>query len=101
MNPEIDVLGAVLFGMGATATARRRFAKEDVRNVLGDADLLCDSVIRHAEAAADDAREKGRLIHELAEGVPNADAHLKALTEGPRPRRNAGRAPPLDGAPRP
>lgn len=95
INPEIDVLGAVLFGMGATATARRRFAKEDVRNVLGDADLLCDSVIRHAEAAADDAREKGRLIHELAEVVHNAEPYWKALKEGRRPERIAGSAPAL------
>lgn len=95
VNPNIDVLGAILFGMGTAATARRRFAAEDVRNVLGDATLLCDSVIRHAEAAADDAREKGRLIHELAEVVHNAEPYWKALKEGRRPERTAGSAPAL------
>lgn len=95
VNPEIDVLGAVLFGMGASATARRRFAAEDVRNVLGDSSLLFDSVIRHAEAAANDAREKGRLIHELAEVVHNAEPYWKALREGRRPERIAGSAPAL------
>lgn len=95
VNPELDVLGAVLFGMGASATARRRFAAEDVRNVLGDSSLLFDSVIRHAEAAADDAREKGKLVYELAEVVHSAEPYWKALREGRRPERIAGSAPAL------
>ncbi|GGO94384.1 hypothetical protein GCM10011584_35290 [Nocardioides phosphati] len=95
VNPDVDVLGAVLFGMGAAATARRRFAADDVKNVLGSEDLLFNSIIRHAEAAADDAREKGRLIHELAEVVHNAEPYWKALKEGRRPERIAGSAPAL------
>lgn len=95
VNPEIDVLGAVLFGMGASATVRRRFAAEDVRSVLGDSALLFESIIRHAEAAADDAREKGRLVFELAEVVHNEEPFWKALKEGRNTRRVAGSAPAL------
>lgn len=95
VNPEIDVLGAVLFGMGAAATVRRRFAADDVRNVLGDSALLFESIIRHAEAAADDAREKGRLVFELAEVVHNEEPFWKALKEGRNTRRVAGSAPAL------
>lgn len=95
VNPEIDVLGAVLFGMGSAATVRRRFAAEDVRTVLGDSALLCESIIRHAEAAADDAREKGKLVYELAEVVHNAEPYWKALKEGRSQTRIAGSAPAL------
>ena len=95
VNPEIDVLGAVLFGMGSAATVRRRFAAEDVRTVLGDSTLLFESIIRHAEAAADDAREKGKLVYELAEVVHNAEPYWKALKEGRSQSRIAGSAPAL------
>lgn len=95
VNPDLDVLGAVLFGIGASATARRRFAAEDVRNVLGDSSLLFDSIVRHAEASADDAREKGRLVHELAEVMHSAEPFYMALRDGRRPDRVAGSAPAL------
>lgn len=95
VNPDLDVLGAVLFGMGTAATVRRRFAMEDVRTVLGDDALVFRRIIRHAEAAADDSREKGKLIHELAEVVHNAEPYWKALREGRRPERVAGSAPAL------
>lgn len=95
VNPDIDVLGAVLFGMGTAASVRRRFAAEDVRNVLGDSELLFQSIIRHAEAAADDAREKGKLVYELAEVVHSAEPYWKALKEGRSPTRVAGSAPAL------
>lgn len=91
VNPTIDVLGAILFGMGSAATVRRRFAAEDVKNVLGgDSGLLFESIIRHAEAAAGDARDKGKLIHELAEVVHNAEPWYVALKAGRRPERPAG-----------
>ena len=90
VNPTIDVLGAILFGMGSAATVRRRFAADDVRSVLGDSALLFESIIRHAEAAAGDAREKGKLIHELAEVVHNAEPWYVALKAGRRPERPAG-----------
>ncbi|MFC6044860.1 ParA family protein [Nocardioides hankookensis] len=94
-NPDLEVLGAVLFGIGSSATVLRQHAADDVRNVLGDAAPLFESVIRHAQAVADDSREKGRLVYELAEVVHNAEPYWIALKEGRRPQRVPGTAPAL------
>lgn len=94
-NPDLEVLGAVLFGVGSSATVVRRNAAKDVRDVLGEAAPLFESVIRHAEAAAGEARERGRLVHELAEVVNAAEPFWAALKEGRRPERQPGTAPAL------
>lgn len=94
-NPDLEVLGAVLFAVGSSATVVRRNAIDDVRGVLGDAAPLFDSIIRQAEAAAGEAREKGRLVHELAAVVHDAEPYWKALKEGRRPERVPGTAPAL------
>lgn len=94
-NPDLEVLGAVLFDVGSSATVIRRNAVEDVTDSLGGAAPLFDSVIRHAEQVAVSSREKGRLVHELAEVVHNAEPYWKALRDGRRPERIAGSAPAL------
>lgn len=94
-NPDLEVLGALLFAVGSSATVVRRNAAKDVCDVLGSAAPLFDAVIRHAEAAADDSRDKGRLVHELAEVVADAEPYWKALKEGRRPQRLPGTAPAL------
>lgn len=94
-NPELEVLGAVLFGAGSTATVVRKHAADDIRGVLGDVAPLFETPIRHAEAAAGEARERGRLVHELAAVVDAAEPYWKALQEGRRPERQPGTAPAL------
>lgn len=95
LNPDIEVLGVVLFGVKTSASVRRRNASEDINNVLGGAAPLFDSVIRDASAVSDESRDKGRLVHELAEVVHNAEPYWIALKEGRRPERVPGSAPAL------
>lgn len=94
-NPRLEILGAVLFDTGTSATVVRRNAAEDVTTVLDGAAPLFDAVIRHSESAAVDARERGMLIHELAERVDRAEPYWKALQQGRTPERVPGSAPAL------
>lgn len=94
-NPDVEVLGAVLFDVESSATAIRRDAAEDIAAALGDAAPLFDSVIRHSTKAARQVRRKGLLVHELAEEAKNAEPYWKALKEGRRPNSIAGTAPSL------
>ncbi|MGH3372435.1 MAG: ParA family protein, partial [Nocardioidaceae bacterium] len=94
-NPDLEVLGAVLFDLGSSATVIRRNAAEDVNDALGGAAPLLEAVIRHAEQVAVQTREKGKLVHELAEVVHAAEPYWVALKEGRRPERVPGTAPAL------
>lgn len=94
-NYAVEVLGAVLFDVGTTATSIRRDAGADITAALGGVAPLFDSVIRHSQASALAARSKGVLIHELAETVDNAPPFWKALRDGVRPARVPGSAPAL------
>lgn len=94
-NPAIGVLGAVLFDSGTAATVVRRNAITDIEQALDGAATMFESVIRHSESAAVDAREQGILAHELAEKVDAAEPYWKALREGRVPTRVPGSAPAL------
>ncbi len=63
--------------------------------VLGDAAPLFSSVIRHSTSSSKAARDRGILVHELAEQVDNAEPYWIALKEGRRPERVPGTAPAL------
>ncbi len=65
VNPYLEVLGIVLFGVGASATRVRARAHDHIAEDLGGAVPILTSTIRHLEAAATDARERGQLAHEL------------------------------------
>ncbi|CAM3333893.1 MULTISPECIES: ParA family protein [Williamsia] len=94
-HPDIDVLGAVLFDVSTSAKAVRRNAIQDITDALGGAAPLFKSVIRHTETCAVQSREEGKLIHELAEQVEDAEPYWKALKEGRTPTRVPGSAPAL------
>lgn len=96
-NPDLAVLGAVLFGVTSTASVVRRNAIEDIEAALAGAAPLFGSVIRHAEATAVEARERGLLVHEVAERVTGAEPFWKALREGRTPARMPGSASALAG----
>ena len=95
INPAIGVLGAVLFDSGTSATVVRRNAITDIEQALDGAATMFESVIRHSESAAVDAREQGILAHELAEKADTAEPYWKALREGRTPTRVPGSAPAL------
>jgi chromosome partitioning protein len=72
-NPNLQLLGVVMFGVGRGATRVMRRAREAVEADLGDSSLMLDTTIRHVEAVAQDARRRGQLVHELEAAVLSAD----------------------------
>lgn len=73
-NPDLGLLGVVLFDVPANGTRIRARAAEAIAADLGGAELLFDTAIRTAKGAASDCRERGQLMHEM----------VQALNEGPR-----------------
>ena len=49
-NPELRLLGVVLFGVETGATALRRSLREELERELGDRGPVFESIIRHARA---------------------------------------------------
>lgn len=82
-NPDLALLGVVLFGVNRSARRILRQAREALEGDLGPAasDILT-ATIRHVEAAAVDARSRGQLVHELEQDVLAADPWWKRLRDG-------------------
>ncbi|MGR7028188.1 ParA family protein [Geodermatophilus sp. URMC 62] len=72
VNPWIELLGVVLFGVGSTATRVQNSVRADLGQDLDNPGIVFISTIRHAEAAAYDARKRGQLMHELERDVATA-----------------------------
>lgn len=68
-NPQLRLLGVVLFGVSASSKAIERDTRAVVASVLGAAAPVLGARIRHQAAAAVDARRQGLLIHELEDAV--------------------------------
>lgn len=66
LNPELGLLGAVMFDVPANATRIRREALEAMRATLGEDSTIFQTAIRTAPGAATEARERGQLMHEVA-----------------------------------
>lgn len=69
INPDLDLLGIVLFGVNRSAKRVSESAREAIRKDLGSGASIFDTSIRHAEAAAQESRERGLLAFELEEAV--------------------------------
>jgi cellulose biosynthesis protein BcsQ len=87
-NPDLELLGIVLFDMDTAATRIRREAEKSVAQLLGTtSDRLLGRAIRHS-AAAVDARGHGCLVHELAQIAEEEKPRLfEALRAGVRVSR--------------
>lgn len=94
---DIDVLGAVLFGVTSGASTVRKNAIDDISDALGGVAPVFETVIRHSEATATEARYDGKLVHEIADKVENAEPYYAALKAGRTPERLPGAAPRLAG----
>jgi chromosome partitioning protein len=94
-NPNVELLGALLYDVETTATVIRRNATEDITAVLGGAAPIFSNIVRHALSPVCESEEKGLLIHEVASRVDNAEPYWKALKEGRKPDRLPGSAPAL------
>jgi len=92
LNPSLDLLGVVLFGIETRAKRIRHEARSQVAAELGDPGLVFDSDIRHLLAPARDARARGQLAHEYEDSVLAAPRFYEA---GGREERFASSAPGL------
>lgn len=92
-NPEIELLGVVLFDVASSATRLKREIATQITQSLGGVAPLFDSTIRHSIAAMD-ARREGMLVFERAAQLEGAKPFWESLRQGKRPE-SAGSAPSL------
>ena len=88
VNPDLQLLGVVLFAVTGQARRVLRQAREALIVDLGGDSGVFSATIRHAETAAVDARARGQLAHELE----------RAAEAGPswwELRRNPGAGSPI------
>jgi cellulose biosynthesis protein BcsQ len=82
LNPDLAVLGVVLFGVNRSATRVESDARAAIATELGDVAPVFRSTIRHVEASAFDVRERGQLVHELEQAALNAPKWYERLRAG-------------------
>lgn len=98
VNPDLDLLGVVLFGVNRSAHRVIDSARAGIATDLGDDSPVLATSIRHVEAAAQETRERGLLVHELEEAVLSApkwwELRRSGSTshDGPRARSATGLA---------
>ncbi len=84
-NPDLELLGVVLFAVGLGSTSIREEVKTTLRRALGTIAPVFDAVIRHSERAAYDMRLAGELAHEYELGAEKAKRRrLGLLRQGSR-----------------
>jgi len=93
-NPNLELLGVILFGIESRAHRVRAEARDQVQRELGDAQLVFTAEIRHLMAPSRDARARGQLVHEYEVTVLAAP---KFYEPGGRTERLAASAPGLAG----
>lgn len=94
-NPDLELLGVVLFDIPIAATRVKREISDQITAALGGVAPLFDSSIRHSVAATQ-ARGRGLLVHEHAADLEGGEPFWRALREGRKPA-SAGSAPALAG----
>ena len=82
-NPDLEVLGVVVFGLEAGATALRAAVRAELADALGGIAPVFETVIRHSARAAFDTRRAGELAHEYESMAASLQVRrLEALREG-------------------
>ena len=89
VNPDLTLLGVLLFGVGARSTRLVGAVRGALNDVLEGAAPVFESSIRYLESAAIDMRRHGLLPHELEESQQSAKAERLA-----RLRSTDGGGPP-------
>jgi chromosome partitioning protein len=92
-NPEIELLGVVLFDVASSATRLKREIGDEIRIALGGVAPLFDSTIRHSIAAMD-SRKQGMMVFERAAQLEGGPPFWEALRSGKR-SESPGSAPAL------
>lgn len=79
-NPDLDLLGVVLTGIGKSATKIQQQARSAIAEAFGGSlDVTFERTVRHSEATALATRERGLLAHELDEVVRNGPKWYEVL----------------------
>ncbi|MDO1481529.1 ParA family protein [Rhodococcus ruber] len=79
-NPDLDLLGIVLTGVGTSATKVQQNARAAIAEAFGGStDAIFDKTVRHSEATAAATRERGLLVHELDDVVRNGPKWYEVL----------------------
>lgn len=65
-NPGLEVLAVVTGPIPVTSTQIRQRARQRLGDLIGDHDLVCETIIRRADLVAEHCREYGLLSHEYA-----------------------------------
>lgn len=95
-NPNLQLAGVILFGVGPRSLRLERSVRDTLKEMLGTVAPVFSTRIRNLESAGADARKKGLLFHELEGAVTQAQKdRLKSLRAGTKPAegffsRNAG-----------
>jgi chromosome partitioning protein len=90
-NPDLTLLGVLLFGVRAGSTRLREGVRAALREALEGAAPVFDTSIRYLESAAVDMRRNGLLPFELERQQEREKAQrLRQLHEGSRPGRGSG-----------
>lgn len=86
LNPDVQLLGVVLFDIGSQATKVEANARQTLEGMLEGlrfTPAVFEARIRHSQSAAVDTRANGRLVHELEGDVAKAHAErFRAIREG-------------------
>jgi len=97
LNPGLDLLGVIIFDSGVSATNVRSSAARAIAERLGvenAEDLIFSGYVRHAEAVAHAARERGSLVHELDDAFQAAPKWYELIGKGSKeavpPRSSTG-----------
>jgi len=96
-NPDLALLGVILFGVNTSAKRVSAQAREDLAADLNLPGIVCDTTIRHVEAAAYDARRRGQLVHELERDIAIAPKWHERFKTGNKPESLAASAGSLAG----
>ena len=82
LNPDVDLLGVVLFATGKLSTQIRATFIRGVERTIGAPGLVFDSFVPAAEGAGTGSREVGLLVHELEEKVKKAPHYFERIRKG-------------------
>jgi chromosome partitioning protein len=87
-NPALGLLGVVLFATGRNSTAIHRSVRQAVEQEFGAGNSpMLTTFIGAAEKLAKDARDAGRVIHELESDAAKQPAWWESLRAGERVNR--------------
>ncbi len=75
-NPDLALLGVVLFGMRSGSTRLQASVRDTLEEMLGGVAPVFTTVIRYVETAAVDMRRRGLLPHELEVEQPKAQSAI-------------------------